>query len=68
MRNMSERLNEPKMTKAEAGRLGGKIGGKLSKGGGRPPKYNTDEERKAARVAQTQAWRRRKKEKTVTHL
>lgn len=40
--------DKPKLTKAEAGRLGGRIGGKLSRGGGRPRKYATASERQKA--------------------
>lgn len=36
---------------AEAGRRGGSIGGKRSRGGGRPKKYKTEAERLAAKRA-----------------
>lgn len=45
----------PKLTKAEAGRLGGK----KSRGGGRPRKYKSEQERRAARVLQQQEYLRR---------
>lgn len=53
-----------KLTKAEAGRLGGlkggRVGGAKSRGGGRPKKYATDEERLAARRASALAHYHRK--------
>ena len=49
-----------------AGRLGGlkggPIGGKRSKGGGRPKTYKTEKQRRAARVRAQQEYRKRKAE------
>ena len=57
---------QQKQTKAEAGRKGGKIGGKIggkrSRGGGRPKKYATDAERKAARRSQQRLWMQKKRQ------
>lgn len=54
-----------KLTHAEAGRLGGlkggKIGGKISRGGGRPKKYQTDEERLEAKREAVRRYRLRGK-------
>ncbi len=53
-----------KLTKAEAGRIGGKIGGKISKGGGRPKgssKYATEEERLEAKRESVRRYRAKKK-------
>jgi|GEM_PF-4997669 len=62
---IDRRLAFPKLTKSEAGRLGGRIGGltggKRSRGGGRPRKYGTEAERKAAAVARQTAYRERQK-------
>lgn len=56
-----EERNRPKLTKAESGRLGGlkggSVGGRLSRGGGRPKTYLTDDERRAAAVARQQKYR-----------
>jgi hypothetical protein len=52
-------LEPKKLTKAEAGRLGGLIGGRISIGGGRPKKYHTESERRAAAVKRQQAYRER---------
>lgn len=42
----------------------GRRGGKKSKGGGRPPKYQTEAERKDARKKQQKAYRDRLRAKT----
>lgn len=55
---------DKKLSKAEAGRLGGKIGGRRSRGGGRPKKYTTEDERRAARVRSQQEYRERLKQST----
>lgn len=56
-------MSKPKET-AESNPIlveAGRKGGLKSRGGGRPKKYQTEEERKAAAVARTLAWRKRKK-------
>ncbi|MBX3288355.1 MAG: hypothetical protein KF855_03325 [Acidobacteria bacterium] len=56
-------LSKPKLTKAEAGR----IGGQRSRGGGRPKgssKYKTDEERLAAKRASALASYHKRKNRT----
>lgn len=55
MNEMNDETQKTKITKAEAGRLGGKI----SRGGGRLRKYASDQERRSARVRQQQEYLRR---------
>lgn len=62
---MQSKSNERKLTKAEAGRIGGlkggRLGGKISRGGGRPRIYSTDDERREARRRQAlESYHRRK--------
>jgi hypothetical protein len=42
----------------------GKRGGQKSKGGGRPPKYKTEEERREARRKYQREWQRKNKKKS----
>lgn len=69
-------MEEPKtLTYAERGRLGGlkaanqssagKLGGKISRGGGRPPKYASEAERAEAKRASALASYHRRKYLTV---